>query len=97
MNKLDREVLEADFQEDLDMEKECFGRYNPAFKMRHFRKMLKKVEAGKPLSRREWCCSPNWEEDPEPMYDMDGGYYHEPEPTFSEYAEPEITAADWRR
>ena len=75
MNNLDREVHVADFQEHLDMEIECYGDYNPQFKMRHFKKMLKKMEAGVELSRNEWIYSPD---NQEPMYDMDGGYFHSP-------------------
>lgn len=81
MDKLTHEVHVADFQEHLDMEIECYRNYNPSFKMRHFKKMLKKMVAGVVLSRNEWIYSPD---NQEPMYDMDGGYFHNDQPVGDE-------------
>jgi len=64
-----------------------------AFKRRHFKKALKKIDAGLPLMPGELYC---FQADELPEYDMDGSPFGTSE-FFSEYAEPECTAADWRR
>jgi len=59
-----------------------------AFKPRHLKKAMKKAQVGQSLMPREiyWLMG-----DGEPMYDMDGSYYHAPMPECGGmgYPEPE--------
>ena len=74
MKNLTSKQAIADFREGLDIERHITGHTNPSFKMRHFKKLLKKLDQGKSLTKgeRSWI-----EPDIEPLYDMDGTFYHQ--------------------